>query len=210
MNLGAIRTRAKQRYREAKGVVIPDSDWTDAINAAYAEFLILTRWPFAVANVDLVLTAETRLVTGLTSTQLGGIEAVFDVTNQRELIPEPPLDWQFRYFIGETFSEPVFYKIVGAHLVINPAPNMAITLRVYYFADPILLVLDADTPTIPARYHEALVVGAVYRAYADDSAWDPGAADRRELFLREFDRFVALAREEFVKLARPTPEPATP
>lgn len=193
MNLGVMKQRAKERFRDLSALIVGDSTWDDHINAAYRHFIRAARWPFLVAFQDYPVLANVRMV-ALSDINLGNLENVYDDTNGRIVQPLPPLPWRFRLFLeSQVPGEPAMYEVVGKNLYLIPPPKDAVTIRVFYFQDPAVLDDDADEPEIPLRYHEALISGALAKAHMDDQNLE--AAER---YQGEFDAIIDQARQELL------------
>lgn len=70
-------------------------------------------------------------------------------------------------------GEPLGYYVTENKLVVVPVPDGVYTLRVWYTRAGVTLSADADTPIIPARYHDLLTLFAVSQAKrkGDDPAY---------------------------------------
>jgi hypothetical protein len=205
MNLGQLRDRAQQRFRDTGGLIIGTTTWNEHLNFAYREFLRAGRWPFTTAYEDLDVNAGTRRV-DLESLLgagppdaaevLSGLENIYNITDDTLVQPFPVrgMAWRLRRHLeNQSPGQPAFWEVVGADIVLVPPPITSVTLRFYYFDDPPELTLDADVPVIPLRYQESIVTGAVAKAHEDDQNRE--SADK---YKKEFDQIVAQAVAELI------------
>jgi hypothetical protein len=204
MDFGDIKHRAQQRFRDPTGLLIGDTTWSAHVNAAYREFLRAARWPFLVDTQDYSVTAGTRLMDlsvglnpPLTAEQiLSGLENVMDTTNNGNLNPVPVvnLPWRLRIYLDrQEPGLPALYAVIGKNLYLIPPPKADVTLKVFWFHDPVDMVNDTDVPVLPARYQEGLVTGALAKASRDDQNFP--AADKYDM---EFKSIIAQAVQELV------------
>lgn len=200
MDLGTMRTRAKRRFRDLQNIFVLDTTWNQHINASWGEFWQAARWPFRLTTTTLTLSEGEHSIL-LTSDVLERLNDVYDVTQDRALLPTPeigskPDEIKYRewLFLQQQPSQPIFYNLVGDRIFIFPAAlsgdhQIQIT---YAQQDPPEMVSDTDTPTaLPTRYHDALVSGAVAKAHLDDGNVEQAAA-----YYDEFRRVLQQAYAE--------------
>jgi hypothetical protein len=84
-------------------------------------------------------------------------------------------------------GKPSCYALSGSGVVLYPTPDAAYELTWRYYALPSLMTADADVPSIPQDYHEALVFYALQRCYEreDDAEMAAYWSQRWELALRD-------------------------
>lgn len=151
------------------------------INVAYQELCDAEDWPFLQA-----------LATGsapLTIANLGVVESVTR-DNGVKLYPADRRQLTEDYNgLADTGGTAVSYYVApGPSIVVYPAETITISVRYWKVAGD--LVVDADTPVVPARFHELIVLGALRRAFLEESdAGDYGAVDA------EWQRGVQSMRE---------------
>lgn len=192
MNAGAIRDICERRFSDTTNAVRTDAEWLDNINAAYREFVQATRWPSLVATASVTVLAGTRsIAAGATATQ-GGIVAVFDGTTPLDPQPADLPAKQVRFMVDQP-SVPLWYRLDGNNVTVLPAPAANRVLTLHYMQAPVALTA-ADTPAIPETYHDALVAGALARAYRDD-----GSIELAQAYDAEFDRYVAATKPELAQ-----------
>ncbi len=83
-----------------------------------------------------------------------------------------PADWRWSSTLPDTFR-------------ILPAPTLAGTFTVRYIGLPDAMVDDADEPTIPAPYHDIIVVGVCELLSKRTRQWDAADRFRAELVERK-------------------------
>lgn len=204
MNLGALRSRAQQRFRDTGGLLIGTTTWNEHLNFSYREFLRAGRWPFTTAFEDIDVTANIRRVDLEAALPpepdaaevLSGLENIYDTTNDSVVQPFPVggMAWRLRRHLeNQSPGEPAFYEVIGRDLMLIPPPRVNVTLRLYYFNDPPELEDDSDEPVIPLRYQDAIVSGAVAKAHEDDQNRE--SADK---YLAEFAAIVQQAVAELI------------
>ena len=148
-------------------------DW---VNTAWQD--IQTReetWQWMRASFSKALTSGTNTYTA----------AALDVTSFASWFPdsvkiyttsttdESPLtyipyeDFYSIYMLGTIpTGRPAFFSIKpNKSLIFYPTPNAAYTVKGDYYSSTTTLAVDADTPGIPARFHDLLWYGAM-RKYA--------------------------------------------
>lgn len=131
------------------------------VQDAYAEICDQYEWPF--------LEAETTATGTVALTDLKTVIWVVDSTNKNAL------DFLDRRTILErvdtdltTVGTPTYWYLNDQTIAVYPASSTT-TLDVKYIKVPAALVSNGDTPLIPARYHQAIVDGAVRRALLDNN-----------------------------------------
>jgi hypothetical protein len=127
------------------------------VNQAYLEICDHRKWTFVEA---------TQAGTApLTIADLGAIESV-RLTSANTL-----LHHEYRYSLqaqGKDLAEagtPTRYYITGG-TVVTPWPTSALSITVNYWKVPAELT-GSNSPIVPARYHDLIILGAVRRAYED-------------------------------------------
>jgi hypothetical protein len=191
-----MQTRAALRFRDPANALITAATWTDHLNAAYDEYSGATRWPFLLTTGSFAVPPGGHRIS-VGSNVASGIKDVYDLVSggdePRMLLPVPDgMPWKERVFLEWRVSGvPLFWEIQGANLYVLPAVTVNTTLEVNYYTDVTPLAAGTDVPVFPARYHEALVEGALGRAYQDD-----GNAEASKLAYGQFSRLVKQAMAE--------------
>lgn len=187
MNGQALVDLAKSRFSDTGGAIHSDTEWLSYVNAAYRDFVMATRWPALVTEVAATIAANGSSVTIPAAALDAGVVGVFRSTGEA-LVPVPAdLPAKRRRFYVDSPSVPIYWEQVGKRIVVVPASLGGETLSVAY-VDAITALDLATSPVIPENYHDALVAGALARAYRDD-----GNPQLAETYDAEVDRFVKSA-----------------
>lgn len=186
MNLGQLKTRCATRFRDPNNNIYAPGDWTAYLNDAQQDITALsTLWPWLEGSV-----ASATAATGVRTLTLGGGLVAYNVTALLNTTDE----WKMQAIEGRSAlyrmypdvteqGRPRHYRVFNSTIEVYPLPDADTTFRVEYHLDLPDLVADGDTPSIPARFHQCLVEGAMARAYIDDgndsqSAAHQAACDR--------------------------------
>lgn len=88
-------------------------------------------------------------------------------------------------------------------LQIRPTPSAALTLRVWYFAAPIIAGAGTDAHLLAARWHELITVGAAFKLLSRDDECSDQMLKRRQELMDEFTMFAKRIRgPERVRVSR--------
>lgn len=144
------------------------------LNRAYQELCEEEDWSF--------LEATTSGAAPLAISDLRTIESVTDTTQRIKLWP---LDR--RHILDSDYSltsagAPTYYYVTGGNTV-AVYPFTANSLSVRYWKVPTALSSGADTPVLPARFHHAIVTGALVYAYLDSDNAEMASVQREEFEL---------------------------
>lgn len=192
MNLADLRSRCKRRFRDVDSVIVRDADWDDHLNAAYLEFIAAADWPLLITSSDLSFASGTD--TASLPTGVSRVLNAHNLTEDERLLRVGNWETIIELYPDETEDgTPAHYRVVGSDLRVFPIPDKAQAVRVHFYEQPSRLSADADTPVLPERYHEALVLGAVAAAHLDD-----GNTDQEERFRSRYKQFVNRARTEML------------
>lgn len=150
------------------------------LNTAYQEICDLEDWPFCEANTSGAppLTVSTlRKIRTVRDT----VQGIWLVRTDRSDVVEAGLD-------PNTAGAPVWYFIdSGTEIRTYPLGG---TLSVRYYEAPAAMALAADTPIVPERFRDIIVLGAARLGMMDESAsGDLGA------FSQEYERRLDVMRE---------------
>lgn len=192
MNGATLVDACEQRFGDTGNAIVTAAEWLDHVNAAYRAFLRLSKWPNLVAETTATIAANGRSV-ALPSDALQG--GVLDVLVSGTPLEKQPPDLPIRNIRHWTDRPtiPVYYEIRGSRVVVLPAWAVGGTLTIAYLTAPVALVAGGSptTPVIPETYHDAIVSGALARAYLDD-----GNPELASHYQAEFDAMVAAAIRE--------------
>lgn len=147
-----------------------DNNQTDRakrwVNQSYQELCGLEEWPFLRVTVSQAAP--------MTLTDLGQIIKVTDTTNDYRLYEgDEGLVTALDPMLDDSGNPSYWYLTYGTGgPTLNVWPASTITLNVSYMKNPAPLVADADPLVVPNQFIDAVVLGAMRRAYIDgtDSA----------------------------------------
>jgi hypothetical protein len=122
------------------------------------------------------------------------LEAVFLATD-RKLTPIRVQQRDAR----ENNSKSIFYYIHGANVSrsnaqtinLNPIPDQAYTLKIYYRQMPLAMVSGGQGPEIPVQWHDALPSYALWKTYR---RWGRDWANMRDESKAEWEQWLQRAR----------------
>lgn len=178
MNLGDIKTLAKQRSDMVNSSFVSDSEWNSYINASLAELydILVSRFEDYFVDDPVAFTiASGAYDYTLPSTfyKLIGVDYLVSGSSSdpaAEWISVDRYNFQERNARGRSGSRVIsgyherLYRIIGAKLRIVPESNAAGTYR--YWQIPRLTRLTADSDNLPAimDYEEYVVIDAAIKA----------------------------------------------
>lgn len=195
-------SRVKNRFSDTSNAIRSDTEWYDYLNASYRAFVRRAKWPSLIASVAVAIPAGKRSVVLPTVAIQGGVQAVFDATDIPLDRQPGDLPWKRVRYMADVPSKPVWWEQRGDRITVLPAPAAATSVTVLYLTAPAPIVA-ATTPVIPETYHDAIVAGAVARAYRDDD--QPEIASQYD---GEFDMYVAMAVEDLAGEPQTSAPPA--
>lgn len=168
MDLTALQTRCKTRFRDTNCEIYVNADWTDYLNDAYRDTVARTRlWPFLEASSVLTFAAGAR--THALPTDVFTLNAVYNVTDETPLVPMEGRTEKYKVWPEQTETgPPLQYNLIGTTLEIFPLPEQQTCIKIEYIGGPTMLSSGSDVPVFPSQYHHMLVEGALARAYEDD------------------------------------------
>lgn len=181
--------RCEERFGDTTNTLITENEWLAYLNAAYRAFIRMTKWPNLVSETTAAIPAGGRTV-ALPSTALqGGVIDVFLTGPPVTPLEAQPEDLSIRNIRHWTdrATKPMYYQVRGSRISVLPAWSAGGSLTIAYLAAPTALTL-VGSPVIPETYHDALVAGALARAYRDD-----GNAEVAAGYDQEFNDMVSAA-----------------
>lgn len=184
MDAQALVNLCEERFGDTGNALHTDDEWLAYLNAAYREFLRATKWPNLVDETTATIPAKGRSVALPAVAQQGGVVSVFVDGMPLEPQPEDLPIRNIRHWTDRP-TIPVYWQIRGSRIVVLPAWDAGGTLTIAYLKAPTALTLTPapNDPVIPETYHDALVSGALARAYRDD-----GNPELASAYQDEFDR----------------------
>lgn len=188
MDLTALQTRCRTRFRDANQAIVTNAEWLAYLNDAYQDVQAADpHWPWMETRSSSVsVTANARSAT--LPTGAIGVTAVRSLTDKIKLEPLDGTAEHIRAFpdVAGTPGIPRLYRVFGRTLEVYPVPAVTTTLEVEYNVGATELASGTDEPAFKPQYHRILVEGALVRAYIDD-----GAPDQAALHQAAFDSLLA-------------------
>lgn len=157
MDLITMRTRLRARIGNPDTTDVPDSDLSRIINSAYTD--VADRFRFhKVRKLCTFPTASGTQDYGL-PTDLLDIIKVRDQTNGRQL---RKVDYNDAAEKNEKAGsvlrqQPMHYLRYRNFIRLEPTPDGAYVVEMFYRAGIVDLALDADAPVVPVPWHEGIV-----------------------------------------------------
>lgn len=180
MNLGELGAELAARGFD----YLSTSRQTQYINRAATMLYDAEPWPF--------LETSTTGTAPLTIADMRTVLYVVDLTNKEVLYATDQRSIRDRDpALGDSGRAECWY-FEGDDIAVYPL-NTTDTFEVRYIQFPTALATSTDTPTIPDRYHNLIVDGAVYLAYKDTDEF----ANAAELKLL-WDEEVVSMREKLM------------
>lgn len=148
------------------------------INDTQFSFATDSKWRFLFATQSYTLAADTADITdgsGLPSNlqvperlriTTAGNEAVLTPVNYDEFVNKYPA------FENDDSGIPQYWYMRGDSIEVYPAPDSTYAVKLEYFKTPTVLSADSDVPDLPQDFREAIVLGALQRAYKMDDDFD--------------------------------------
>lgn len=167
---------------------------TNAINRAYRKVLSSGYWRFMESTTTVAVSAGTTVVTVPVSMNQLRLAALTDASSNGISIdaipPEEILELQNSYPDSGITSK---YSLIGSSSIfLWPAPEAAVTLRLYYVAAPTALTADGDTSLIPDPYDDLVVYAA-----AADLAMRERDINSATYYANEYNSMLGTMRSQF-------------
>lgn len=153
------------------------------LNQSYKELCALHPWPF--------LETTSAGTAPLTLSSLSHVISVLDTTNTIELTKSSYADLISVYPDLTISVYPVYWYQSGAATIAAAPSGQTVSLSVRYTPVPSDLSNASDSPSIPAAYHDLIVLGAWRRGLLDDS----NAGDYQLIKSEWTDRLAAMKQE---------------
>ena len=175
---------------------------TDYLNDSQREIVSRHTWPFMEKAVDGALTVNETTFDNLDD---------HDVTLDSYLIHPTQTDQTYyltyyghdefynRFPDPETASSttPHAWTNFAGKIIFNCPPDLAYTFRQRYYKTPTTLSSSTDVPSVPERYKEVLVRGALARAEERRDNFDFAAIHRNEFENLVEDMAIRLIPRQF-------------
>lgn len=180
MTLAELRTALRNRT----GISLEATVATEFVNDALQSISTLRDWPW----LEKVANVVTVNGTGEYAAPADWARTVSVVSANGIPLRRTPIDTLD--YVGGTGS-PRLFGMFADQLVLRPVPTSVETLKHRYVRTTTNLTADADTPTIPAGSHSAIVEYAAYLVFRH-----AGDHERAGLALAAFDRWVEKMGEQ--------------
>lgn len=102
--------------------------------------------------------------------------------------PIQPITENQKYLVDSAPGTPAFYTISGSMLLIRPAPDTALTMRMGYSYEVADMVNDSDVADVPESYHELLPLLAAEDGFLKDGRASEILAKKLKEFTVETDQ----------------------
>lgn len=199
---------ANQTFREIQDNVLALLSKSDAvtrnrvknwINLGYYDFTLREVWPFRESTGTLATVAGTQeydLSNNFSDIDEQNIISVAIQGDSNSKLPYWPYNKlrasepDFDYY---TQGLPERYYLKGGKIGLWPNPGAVYSIAIDYFSVPTELSADADTPSIPIAYREALVQYAL--SLEHDYNNDPDLAQKA---MNRYEQIVTLARNNLL------------
>lgn len=99
---------------------------------------------------------------------------VSGTTPNEDVVPLQPITLNQQDLVPNKTGQPAFYYVKKNRLVLYPAPDTTLNLRLYYSYRVADMTLDTDEPDLPEEYHEYIAIKATLDGFLRDGR-DPGA-----------------------------------
>lgn len=110
------------------------------------------------------------------------------VTPNEAVQPISPITENQKYMISTGPGTPLWYVISGTQLILRPAPDTALTIRMGYSYEVADMVNDSDVPDVPESYHELLPLLAAEDGFLKDGRSSEILAKKLKEFEQETDQ----------------------
>lgn len=167
MNLSEMRVKLRRRIGNPTVNAVTDVQLNDHINDAYTE--IADRFRFHQVRKRCVFTTEDGRESYGIPTEATTILRVRDNTNGVKLEKfDDRRMAERRVADGELPTGfPIHYARYRDYLSLDPVPNGAYEIEVYYKRSMTNLLNDADVPVLPVVWHEGIVKLARFKYFED-------------------------------------------
>lgn len=157
MDLTTMRTRLRARIGNPDITDVPDVDLTRILNSAYGD--IADRFRFhKVRKLCTFPTVTSQREYGMPADLLE-IMKVRDLTNGRQIKKADYIDAASNAEKADSIIEqqPLHYIRYRNFINLYPTPDGVYVIELFYKAGVVDLVADADTPILPAPWHEGII-----------------------------------------------------
>lgn len=136
------------------------------LKAGNNRYSIAVTTPLVVAQSDYALPTDFK--------KLHNLEVIISGTAPNESTsPISPITENQKYMVQTGQGTPTWYTFKKNRLVLRPAPDTALTMRMIYSYMVTDLVLATDTPDAPSDYHEMIALLACEDGFIKDGRANP-------------------------------------
>lgn len=141
------------------------------VNQIMMDIWTRNHWKFARKVGTVTTAASTEGYSLASDYDFGGLYDVRDTTNDHKLHPVPDQDFDLVYPDPTTTGQPLYYRLWGVDsdklqtIQLYPIPAGVYTIKYRYYYVPSNMTTSTETPPIPNKYRELLVLGALALLY---------------------------------------------
>lgn len=153
------------------------AEWTSYLNDAYTDVIGANPyWPFLEDSGLSAVTVSAGAQSATWAHDSTRVGSVRNATDDIVMEQIDGVDSAARLFpLGDESGTPMYYRMFGGKFIVYPRPMVNTVFDIEHYDASALLTADGDVPVLPPQFHNALVEGALYRAYLDDGAADQAA-----------------------------------
>lgn len=178
MNLADVKVRLRRTFGDESSVQVTDADITRWVNDGQREVVIMN--PELLEKIGFASTVQGQqdysLPTDCSSIrtvlyQPGSSTSYFKLLGQSLQEFDEYIDGWDGTIYGQ--SDPAVYCTFAGNIKLFPIPATSVTsgLKLYYYRNPVDVVVDADIIDLPLGYHSAIVEYCMKQAYELDEDW---------------------------------------
>lgn len=172
MDLAALRTALRTRLGvPSSDALFTDTVCTSLINAALHAIEVRHDWPW----LEAVETIPTVNATDAYTPNAAWMRTVSLTISGRHPLERVSIE-KLDSLLGTT-GDPRFYGVFAEQLIVRPVPTGALNMTHRYIKKEADLAADANTPLMPASFHESIVSYAAHLGFRrSNQLADAGAA----------------------------------
>jgi len=136
------------------------------IKSGHSRYNLWVSTPLVVGQSDYVLPADFMKIQNLEIVLSG-------VPPNEALTPVLPITVNQKYLIDNGQSTPAVYRFRKNRIVIQPAPDTALLMRMEYTYLVANMVNPTDIPDVPTEYHEMIALLATSDGFIKDGRQNP-------------------------------------
>lgn len=184
MTLGNLRTAVRERLDDPTFDTIKLDRW---INWVLQDIYSRADFPFKNKTVNYATTDGTNAhnLTDIAA-DMDKVSRVLDTTNAVELQYCTPEEFNDFSLTTTEENKPAYWTVFGDQLKLYPTPDAAYTLQIEYKAALSDLTDASQSPTLPDRWSEIIVLGAYAKALEWNDDFDYAGA-----IMIQFERMLA-------------------